>query len=303
MSAVPVRDRSLLLRMALSGVLVLVGYAALVVPLWYYGSPVVAFVVGVLLGLGLLFLLSQGHRLALWTSRAMGLSRTEYPNLYARLERLSRQADVSTPGLAVVPTDEPNAFTAGSGDDAVVFVTLGFLRELPPEEQDAVLAHELAHVKNADALVMTVAAFPTTVALLLVAFGLAFLNDASFWSKSGRNTAFVGGVVFLAGGALFLASVAAVVVLSRYREFAADRGAVAITGDPTSLASALRRLDGGERETTRRPNRDARSLTAMHAFCVVPSGDWLPFFPALHPPTEARVERLRAMERDAESVR
>lgn len=215
----------------------------------------------------------------------------ERPALHATVDRLARQADVPKPTVAVVDAVIPNAFAAGhSRRGATVTVTTGLLETLDDEELEAVLAHELAHVKHRDAVVMTVASALSTIALLiLVASGL---------TVSGRD-----GGYDVPAGIVALAPVAAVVwlvgsvpvrLLSRHRELAADRGAVAITGDPSALADALRTLSD---ELERRPDEDLRGAAELNAFLIVPVETGFPGrFVSTHPPVERRIERLRRLE-------
>jgi heat shock protein HtpX len=283
-------DRGLLARMVLAGAFLLVGYLGLAVLLFPFDLPVALAVAGVLT-VTLLGFVAFGDVVALWAVRGARAGPDDWlPGVRATVDRLAAAADVPAPALAVTADDEPNAFTAGVGDRRVLCVTTGLLRTLDGEELESVLAHELAHVKHRDAVVMTVAAFPLTVALILVSLGWGILIETDGDKRGG------GVVVLLAGLGLLGASLPPVVVFSRYREFAADRGAVALTGNPGALAAALRRLDGW----TGTPRRDARTVATLSAFCVVPVHRGLPL-PSFHPSTERRVERLRALERDLET--
>jgi heat shock protein HtpX len=282
-------DRELTLRMVVSAGLSTAGYACLVVVLASVGTGQ-AILVGGGLGVGLLALVVYGDVVALWAVDGHRISPDDdrLPDVRARVDRLAAAADVPAPTLAVTTDDEPNAFTAGVGDRRVICVTTGLIETLEGAELDAVLAHELAHVKHRDAVVMTVAAFPLTVALTLGAIGWAS-------AESGDDRG-AGVFALLGAAALAAVSLPPVVVFSRYREFAADRGAVAITGAPGALASALRRLDGWDGP----PNRDARTVASLSAFCVHPVHRTLPL-PSFHPSTDRRVERLRGLERSVGS--
>jgi heat shock protein HtpX len=280
--------------MALALVLVAVAYAAVVVPLGYVvflfasgpsGPASLGTVLvwtGGLVGVGLALTLFTADGLVLLGTDARDLPPDHA--LYGRVERLARGADLPVPDLAVVPSDEPNAFTLGGIGGPLICVTTGLLETLDDEELDAVLAHELAHVKHADALVLTVAAFPMTVGLLLLSAG------ADVVSLDPRR-AIPGILAAAAALLLLLVTVPPVVVLSRYREFAADRGAVAITGDPPTLVTALRRLG----EWSPPPDADLRRISTLSAFCVVPPIEGTVV--GTHPSTEARVERLQTLAR------
>jgi heat shock protein HtpX len=254
----------------------------------------------------------------------------ERPALHGRVTRLAAQADVRVPAVAVVDSEVPNSFAVGGPRDATVAVSTGLLDALDDAQLDAVLAHELAHVKNRDAAVMTLATF-----LPAVARGEYSLLDAVTPRGVSRSAAFGGvlavlvvgalgavaagapggtlvGAVLLTGfvlafGGVALGVAAAPVVhlaarLAHDREFAADRAGALAVGSPTALADALRTLDGVEA-----PSDDARSL-AVDGLCLLPHG-----FGGgdrdervggeTHPPTAERIERLRALTAGVERGR
>ena len=228
--------------------------------------------------------------------RSMGASRveaSEYPRLHDRVGRLSQQADLPKPDVAVADSRTPNAFATGrSPDSAVVCVTTGLLDALDDEELKGVLAHELAHVKNRDVAVMTIASFLSTIAFLVVRFG---------WLFGGRNRngapVIVAIVVSLV---VWVVSFLLIRALSRYREFTADRGAATITGRPSALASALATISG---RMDRVPEEDLREQAEMNAFFVVPiSRGFIGRLARTHPPTEKRIEQLQELEREMETV-
>jgi heat shock protein HtpX len=250
---------------------------------------------GVVVMLGL-FALGQfffSDRLALYSMGARRVDPDEYPRLHAMVGRLSQQADLPKPTVAVADTAVPNAFATGrSPKSATVCVTEGLLRTLDADELEGVLAHELAHVKNRDVMVMTVASFLSTIAFTIVRWGWLFGGN--------RNRQGGGGVVvaILVSLVVWIVSFLLIRALSRYREYAADRGGAAITGKPSALASALLKISGRMDQV---PTRDLREQSEMNAFFVVPirSGFVGRVF-ATHPPTETRVERLRELARDLE---
>ncbi|EMA38233.1 zinc metalloprotease HtpX [Halobiforma nitratireducens] len=232
------------------------------------------------------------------TLKSMGaqtVSADEYPKLHASVERLSQQADLPKPTIAVIDSDVPNAFATGRNqNNAAVAVTTGLLNTLDREELDGVLAHELAHVKNRDMMVMTIASFLSTIAFMIVRWG------AFFGGGHGRGGSRGGGGVVVAifvSLIVWIVSYLLIRALSRYREYAADRGAAAITGNPSALASALMKISGKMDQV---PKDDMREEAEMNAFFIIPikSGVVGRLF-STHPPTEKRIEQLRELERDA----
>ncbi|KTG07887.1 hypothetical protein AUR64_01235 [Haloprofundus marisrubri] len=289
------RNWSLGGRLLVALALVAAGYLLLVAPLFVIFREWFAVVATVTLTAVPLFLILFGHRLALSAAGAAYVDPDDYPELFSSLHRLSQQAGVSTPRLAVVANDDPNAFTAGSGDRAVVCATTGLLRKIDADEREAVFAHELAHLKNHDAVVMTLAAFPLTVSGLFLTLSEATMHESQY---SGLLPVGIGLVLLFPPLVLLPISYPAVLVIANAREYAADSGAIALTGKPAALASALRTLG----DIDEKPERDMRSLGPVSAFCIVaPSWSSLQF-PGLHPPTEKRIERLHEMERTAEAT-
>jgi len=214
-------------------------------------------------------------------------------DVHRMVTRLSQQADLPKPQVALATTSVPNAFAAGrSQKSSTVCVTEGLLGTLDDEELEAVLAHELAHVKNRDVMVMTIASFLSTLAFIVVRWGWLF--------GGGRNRNNGGVLVAIAVSlVVWVVSFLLIRALSRYREFAADRGAASITGKPSALASALLRIDG---RMDRVPKEDLREQAEMNAFFVIPiRSGFVGKLASTHPATEKRVERLRELEREMET--
>ncbi|ALG83002.1 zinc metalloprotease HtpX [Halanaeroarchaeum sulfurireducens] len=264
------------------------------------------FIVAYLGGGAAMFLLLMGSfslgqwyfsdKLTLWSMGAKEVSEAEHPELHRSIRRLSQQADLPMPKVAVVDSEMPNAFATGrSKNHAAVAVTTGILQTLDRDELEGVLAHELSHIKNRDMTVMTVASFLSTVAFLVVRWGWLFAG--------GRNRQQGGAsviVAILASLVVWIISYLLIRALSRYREFAADRGAAMITGKPSAMASALMKIDN---RMDRVPERDLREQSEMNAFFIVPidKGMIAKLF-STQEPTEKRVERLRELEREVETV-
>ena len=273
----------MLLTMFLLGLL----YVAFVVVLLSAGAGVVTMVVVIgALSLAQLFL---SDKIGLAAMGAKEVSPEQAPGLHAMIERLCIQADLPKPKVAVADTDVPNAFAMGrSQKNATVCCTTGIMRTLSPAELEGVLGHELSHVKHRDVLIMTIASFFASVAALMLQFGFFFGGG-----DDDDSPGFL--VVLLASLVVYIVSFFLMLALSRYREFAADRGASLITGRPSALASALVKISGAMQQV---PTRDLREAERMNAFFIVPTsvkGAVQTLF-ATHPPMEKRIERLQQLE-------
>jgi heat shock protein HtpX len=206
------------------------------------------------------------------------------------IERLCVQADLPKPRVAVVNTRMPNAFALGrSPKKATVCATTGIMELLSPAELEGVLAHELTHVANRDVMVMTLAAFFATIAAYIVQFGFFFGGS----SDDDDNPSVL--VLFLVSLGVYVISFFLMQALSRYREFAADRGAAILTGRPSALASALVRISSG---MERIPQRDLRAQAELSAFYFFPPGakSSLKGLFSTHPPMEKRIAALQRLE-------
>jgi len=275
------------------------------------------------LGLAAQFLF--GDRVALRSVGATRVERSARPDLHARLERRAQQVGLPTPRLAISPSEVPNAFATGrSQSSATVVVTEGLLDALDDEELDAVLAHELAHVKNRDVAVMSLAYLLPSFTYVVATGAYAMLGG--LWNVIGHFhhgdaddarpllaliVLFVVSAVLtiLISTLFWVGSFLLFRLLSRYRERAADRGAARITGDPLALASALRTIDG---EMEALPDRDLRELDGgVEALYISPldtpmftDGDDAlisrDLFPESHPPTRDRVEYLQRLAAEQE---
>ncbi|MFN2616332.1 MAG: zinc metalloprotease HtpX [Thermoleophilaceae bacterium] len=285
------RDRGLQARMLLTLFLLGALYVLLVGVLIAAGAGfVMIIVVMAALSLGQLFL---SDKLALAAMGAKEVSPEEAPGLHAMIERLCIQADLPKPRVAVADTDVPNAFAMGrSPKQAVVCATTGIMNVLAPQELEGVLAHELTHVRNRDVLIMTIASFFASVASMIMQFGFFFGGGFGGDDDDGAP-AFI--VVLLVSFLVYILSFFLMLALSRYREFAADRGAALITGRPSALASALVKISGAMDAV---PTQDLRQAERMNAFFIVPTsvkGAVQTLF-ATHPPMEKRIEQLQQLE-------
>jgi heat shock protein HtpX len=261
-------------------------YVALVGALLAAGTGLVLMVV--IIGALSFAQLFFSDRLALSAMGAKEVSPQEAPGLHAMIERLCIQADLPKPRIAVADTHVPNAFACGrSQKSATVCATTGIMSVLSPSELEGVMAHELTHVKNRDVLIMTIASFFASIASIILQFGFFFGGDDD------DNPSIL--VVLLVSFVVYIVSFFLMLALSRYREFAADRGAAIITGRPSALASALVKISGAMQRV---PTQDLRQAERMNAFFIIPTnvkGAVQTLF-ATHPPTEKRIERLQQLE-------
>jgi heat shock protein HtpX len=233
-------------------------------------------------------------KLALKASGAKVVSREEAPELHAMVERLCAMSDLPKPRVAVIPTDVPNAFATGrSPKRSAVAVTRGLWERLEPREIEGVLAHELSHIGNRDVAIMTVASFFSMVA--------SYITQIAMFGGIGRDNREGGAAVFmivmLVSILTYVISTLLILALSRYREFAADRGAALITGSPEYLMSALQKIAS---QMTRIPQRDLREVEGMNAFYIIPA-TWKQSASGLfltHPPLEQRLARLGAIAQE-----
>jgi heat shock protein HtpX len=248
---------------------------------------------------GALFLVQYftADKLALASMGAHEVTAEEAPELYGAIERLCIQANLPMPKVAIADTPMPNAFAVGrSPSTATVCATTGILGLLNPAELDGVLAHELTHIANRDVMYMTIASFFASIAAFIVQFG--FLFGGGFGGGNNRNDNNNAGflVVVLVSGIVYVVSFLLLQALSRYREFAADRGSAIITGRPSALASALTKISD---QMDQIPQRDLRAVKGeLAAFYIFPPKvkSTVATLFSTHPPLEARLEALGRYE-------
>jgi heat shock protein HtpX len=244
-----------------------------------------------------LFQLFASDKLALRAMGAREVSPAEAPQLHAMVERLCALADLPKPKVAIMDTPVPNAFATGrSPKHAAVCVTTGLWERLEPKEVEGVLAHELSHIANRDVLVMTLASFFAMLAALLTRFGLY----AGMWGGGDRrdnNGPPVWLIVFAVSILVYAISFVLIRTISRYREYAADRGSALMTGAPEYLMSALQKISS---QMTLIPNRDLRQVEGMNAFFIIPAKAKSAFSELFmdHPPIEKRLAALAEIARD-----
>jgi heat shock protein HtpX len=296
------RDAGLTLRMIFTSGLLGLLYVGFAVALLYFAHLQLApMIVIIVLIAGVQYWTSD--KLALAASGAKIVSREEAPDLHAVVERLCAMADLPKPRIAVIPTDVPNAFATGrSPKHAAVAVTNGLWKRLEPQEIEAVLAHELSHIANRDVLIMTVASFFAMLAALITRWGLYFGMFGGFGggnrdNNNGGNQLPVWLIVFVVAAITYAVSFILIRTISRYREYAADRGSALITGAPENLMSALQKIASG---ITQIPQKDLREVAGMNAFFIVPT-NWRTQVGELfmdHPPLEKRLAALSQIARE-----
>lgn len=245
----------------------------------------------VICGALLLFQFFTADKLALRSMHAHEVGPEQAPELHALIDRLCLQADLPKPKVAIADDRMPNAFAVGrSQKTATVAVTTGLLELLPPAELEGVLAHELAHVAHRDVLVMTLASFFASLAALIV-------QNAIWFGGGDRDEDDGPGLlaVIAVSAVVYAVSFFLLRALSRYREFAADRGAAIVTGRPSALAAALVRISDGIERT---PDQDLREVGAVQAFYILPprAKSAVSSLFSTHPATEKRIAALQQIE-------
>jgi heat shock protein HtpX len=296
------RDRGLSLRMIFTSALLGLLYVVFAVVLFsVFNFSLIAMLV-IVIGIAV-FQYFSSAKIALAASGAKVVSAEEAPELHAMVERLCAMANLPKPQIAVVDSDVPNAFATGRNPKhAAVAVTAGLWRRLEPHEIEAVLAHELSHVANRDVLVMTVASFFAMLAAMLTRFGLYAGMFGGFGgggnrSNGNNNQVPVWLIVFLVSVVVYAISWVLIRTISRYREYAADRGSAIITGAPENLMSALQKISSG---ITQIPQKDLREVQGMNAFFIIPTNwktnmsEWM----MDHPPLEKRLAALSEIARE-----
>jgi heat shock protein HtpX len=271
---------------------VYLGFLAFLV---YSGAPQMFMVLFIGAFMGLQYYYSD--RLVLWTMHAKVVTEQEAPDLHQTITRLCAIADLPMPRVAVVNTSIPNAFATGRGPkNAVVAVTTGLMDQLNQGELEAVLAHELSHVKNRDMAILTIASFISTLAFYIVRYSFYFGGMGGMGGRRKESGGII--AIWVVSLLVWIISFLLIRALSRYREFAADKGSAVITGQPSNLASALTKISG---IMPRIPKDDLREVEGMNAFFIIPavSGSFMNLL-STHPSTEKRIAALEKIQRELE---
>ena len=292
------RDAGLTLRMLLTTSLLGLLYVLFAVALFFVldaGIVVMVVIVGALAFVQYF----TSDKLALKAAGAKVVERDQAPELHEMIERLCAMADLRKPRVAVIESDVPNAFATGRNQKhAAVAVTTGLWNRLEPKEVEGVLAHELSHIANRDVLVMTVASFFAMIAAVLTRVGLySGMFGGMGGNRDNNNQIPVWLVVLVVSVVTYFLSQILILAISRYREFAADRGSALITGAPENLMSALQKIASG---ITQIPQQDLRQVEGMNAFFIIPT-NWRKRGGELfmtHPPLEKRLAALAEISRE-----
>jgi len=291
------RDTGLSFRMFVVMFLLTVVYLAFIAILISAGVSAV-----VILFIAAIMVLVQyfaSDKIALASMGAKIVEPEQAPELHGTIERLAAIANLPKPKVAIADSDVPNAFATGRNPNhAVIAVTRGLMNRLQPAEIEAVLAHEMSHVRNRDVMVMTFATFFSVVAQLIMR--MFFWGGMGMGRRDRRDGGSIA-MVYLGSILVWIISYLLIRTLSRYREYAADRGSALLTGSPSNLMSALVKISG---VMQRIPDRDLREVQGMNAMFIIPAsvGNTVSELFSTHPSLENRLERLRAMSREMEGL-
>ena len=282
------RDSGLTARMTLSFIILGILYVVFLSILHYLGVGYIplAFIAGVMIMAQWYF----SDKIVLWTSGAKIVSKEEYPQLHNIVEKLVNKNGIPKPKVAVVNSDVPNAFATGkSPRSSLIAVTTGILGLLDDEELEAVIGHELTHVRNRDVLVLTLASVFSTVAWYLAQF--SFFGG---YQSRNRDSGYATVIVILVAIVTWVVSFLIIRAISRYREYSADRGGAIMTGRPDKLADALMKISG---KMNKIPANELQKVQKMNAFFIIPalSGSSIANLFSTHPPVEKRVQKLKEM--------
>ena len=286
------RDWGLTGRVILTGFLLLILYLVfMTVLLVLFPDASIWLFVILAVGMGLVqYFFSD--KLVLWSTGSRIISEDEYPELHRTVEKLCKEADLPMPKIAIMQSPVPNAFATGrSPKHAVVACTDSIMRLLTRDELEAVLAHELSHVKNRDILTMTMASFIAMIASMIMQ---SFFFSALFGGGRDRN----GGnwiIVWIVSIVVYAISTLLILALSRYREFAADRGSALITRNPQALISALNKISGRMDAV---PVEAKAKVEGANAFFIIPAltGNKIMELFSTHPTLEKRIANLEKVE-------
>ena len=283
------RDFGLTMRMFLTSLLLLIVYLIFLGILAALGFPFESLLLVAALMAFLQYYFSD--KLVLWSTKTRIVEEDEYPELHRMVESLAARAGLPKPKIGIMVSPVPNAFATGrSPKNAVVAVTDSIMRTLNREELEAVLAHEISHVKNRDMLTLTMASFISMLAFLIMR---NWIFISLFNNRDNNMGALI--LVYVVSIVVWLVSTLLTRALSRYREFAADRGSAILTENPRALISALTKISG---RMDYIPAEKKQEIEGANAFFIIPalSGNTLMELFSTHPPLEKRVAALQELE-------
>jgi len=281
-------DSGLKVRIVLSFIILGILYAVFLGILNYLGVGYIPLTI--IAGVMILAQWYFSDKIVLWSSHATIVSKEQYPRLHEIVEKLSANNGISKPKVAIVNSLVPNAFATGkSPKSSLVAVTSGILDLLDDDELEAVIGHELSHVRSRDVLVLTLVSVFSTVAWYLVQF--SFYGGMRGRDRNTSGTA----IVILVAIITWIVSFLIIRAISRYREYSADRSGAIMTGNPDKLASALIKISG---KMGNIPTKELQSVQKLNAFFIIPalSGSSIANLFSTHPPVEKRVQKLREMK-------
>ncbi len=295
------RDWKLTFRMMISFlVLALIYIAFLGFIATYFGLGIlpISVIAGLMIGAQWFF----SDKLVLWSTRTRLVTKQEAPELHQIVERLVAKANLPKPKIGIMQSDIPNAFATGKGPkSSVIVVSSGLMKILNQDELEAVLSHELTHIRHHDMTVITLVSLFSTIAWFLMQSSMF----SSIWGGYGYGGSGYGGRQ--QGGGMFLVLIVAAIVwflsflviraISRYREYAADRGGALMTEKPMNLSSALEKIGGKIRAA---PPQQVQRFGAMNALFIMPviSGKTIAGLFSTHPPIEERIKRLKEIQNE-----
>jgi heat shock protein HtpX len=289
------RDTGLTARIIVSFAVLTILYIIFLSVLTYVGVSAIA--IAVIAGIMIIAQWYFSDKIVLWSTGAKIVNREQFPELHDLVERIVVRNNLPKPKIAVINTRIPNAFATGkTPKSSVVAVSMGLMEQLDTEEIESVIAHELAHIKNRDVLVLTLASIFSMIAWYLMRFGMyGAMYGGGGYGRRDRDSAGGMALILLVAIVTWFASFLIIRAISRYREFVADRDSALITGKPSKLASALLKISGTMK---RIPTRDLREIEGMNAFFIIPalSGDSFTSLFSTHPPVAERVKKLMEME-------